>query len=135
MGKITYSPTMLDQYQGVFICKVESNDSCFVEARVTDAIADKDTTGMEDELWLGTKIQIHPENLNMNGNEFEDAYPEGSEFIVKFDVKVLSKGTTPDQRKAKKVGKDRYEKFGRRWIYICPEVLEEREEVADSAGA
>ena len=78
---------MLDQFDGFIECEVNHNDGNFAEATIEDAWGDG--SGIEEDFWLGSSVQIHAHNLKMKEEEFESSYPVGSRFQMQLVVKLL----------------------------------------------
>ena len=82
---------MLDQFDGFIECEVNYNNGDFAEATIEDAWGDG--SGIEEDFWLGSSVQIHAHNLKMEQEEFESLYPVGSRFQMQLAVKLLPSAT------------------------------------------
>jgi hypothetical protein len=78
---------MLDQFDGFIDCEVNYNNGDFAEATIEDAWGDG--SGIEEDFWLGSSVQIHRHNLKMEQELFESSYPVGSRFQMQLVVKLL----------------------------------------------
>lgn len=88
---------MLDQYQGTLVCVVNYDDGSFAECDIVDALSINPEASIDDEFWLGpSRVQVHPEMLGLNEEQFIAQYPVGRRFQMELIVRVIEK--KPSQR-------------------------------------
>lgn len=70
------------------------NDGSFAECDIVDAVSINPEASIDDEFWLGpSRVQVHPEMLGLNEEQFLAQYPVGTTFRMELVVRVIEKET------------------------------------------